>query len=758
MIKIINNAQVIIKNSKIANDCGLAAAVLAVAFTYLDVPLGNSLLIGIAVTLQAALGTLVLTRIHSRVKVSLLVLMGPGVIVGGALSFALFQIVGRGWLGLVTTTAAGLMAMFELVRSTPWQPLETKRLWLISQILGLSALALTWEFGELLPVAIAFFVLGFITGEMITTPGWVKQVAVVIAAAVIVTPLFFRHDYWWLVTDDYLFFEVMSRHITESGVLADWGVSNWSKYHWLSYGWSGLLNSLGGDPEAFVIITRVMPALYSLSLSASLIFISTAFALATKVQFFAMLPAWTIVALHRLDWSGTSTSGVYAVIAAMAATIIFELSTTNSFSRRIALYAVGLPIIALTKMPSLFAVFIAFTLMEVWNIARRVDPVKRTALLVLAPFAIAALTTAAIGFSSNVVGGWTFVSVNPNLGQLAELGPSFAGTGLLLQKLWIWVPVLIGVLWAMRRSLQPPKHVIRALAYFAIPLLSMALYLDIKIFGNANTAEYFSGPMYFLGSFVLLLAIPQTNFLRVPTRPRAVTLVCSIALFASGYFWARLDLAVEMWNFIGVQTFQWNGLKVVLLQWVSTDGRFAIALILLVSILIGFWNINWRRTCMVAALFALPAFTLCGYVNFSRGELARARSVEELAGNLGSKEIQDVGLWLNNNSESWALIATNHLVSSNGGELSDYSLAVWSDRTFLVLGPRFPNYSTVKEQAKGLSLTFAENPTKDVCRSLSEQGVRWFVVDLRLTKTRSWKTCAATSYESENFVVLRLVS
>jgi hypothetical protein len=295
------------------------------------------------------------------------------------------------------------------------------------------------------------------------------------------------------------------------------------------------------------------------------------------------------------------------------------------------------------------------------------------------------------------------------------------------------------------------------LAYFAIPLLSMALYLDIKIFGNANTAEYFSGPMYFLGSFVLLLAIPQTNFLQVPTRPRAVTLVCSIALFASGYFWARLDLAVEMWNFIGVQTFQWNGLKVVLLQWVSTDGRFAIALILLVSILIGFWNINWRRTCLVAALFALPTFTLYGFVDFSRGELARERSAEELAGNLGSKEIQDVGLWLNSNSESRALIATNYLVSSNGGELSDYSLAVWSDRTFLVLGPRFGGQSPEKERAVSLTLRFAENPTKDVCRSLSEQGVQWFVVDLRLTKTRTWKLCATTAHESENFVVLRLV-
>jgi hypothetical protein len=532
-------------------------------------------------------------------------------------------------------------------------------------------------------------------------------------------------------------------------------VSNWSKYHWLSYGWSGLLNSLGGNPEAFVTLTRVIPALYSLSLGASLIFISATFALAAKVQFFAILPAWTIVALHHLDWSGTSTSGVYAVIAAVAAVTIFNLSTTNSFVRRIALYAVWLPIIVLTKMPSLFAVFIAFILMETWNIARRVAHVKRIFLLVLAPFTVAALTTAAIGFGGELLGHWSFVFVNLNLGQLGKFGRSFAGIGLLLQKLWIWVPVLIGVLWAMQRSLQPSKHVIRGLAYFAIPLLSMALYLDIKISSDADPTRYFSGPMYFLGSFVLF-AIPQTNLLLVPTRSRAVTLVCSIALFAAGYLWVRLDLAVELWNFIGVQTFQWNSLKVALLQWVSTDGRFAIALVLLVSILIGVWNINWQRTCMVAALFALPAFTLYGYVDLSRGELARERSVEELDTYLGSKEIQDVGVWLNNNSESKALIATNYIVSSNGGELSDYSLAVWSDRPFLVLGPGFVGQSPAKERAVALALRFANTPTKDACLSLSEQGVQWFVIDLRLTKTRTWKLCATTAYESENFLVLRL--
>lgn len=732
------------------------ALVLVATFTYLDVPLGNALLIGVTLNLQAALGTVVLMRILSGVKGSLLLLMGPGVIVGGALSFGLFQIVGRGWLGLVATTTAGLVAMFRLVRSTPWQPLESKHLWLISQILGLAALALTWEFGELLPVAIACFVFGFFTSDSPHFPSTVRWLVGIAASGVIIAAFFLRQDYWWLVTDDYQFFEVMSRHITESGVFANWGVSNWAKYHWLSYGWSGLLNFSGGNPEAFVTLTRVMPALYSLALGASLMLISASFVFAAKVQFLTMLPAWTVVALHRLDWSGTSTSGIYAVIAAVTAAVVLELSTTNSFGRRVALYGVGLLIIALTKLPSLFAVFIAFTLIEVWNSSRRTSQVKRLLLLVPAPFAVTALVTAAISVTGSVIGGWNLVSVNPNLGQLSEFGPSFAATGLLLQKLWIWVPVLVAVLWAMQRSLQPPKHIVRGLAYFAIPLLFMALVSDVRIFGNANTAEYFSGPMYFLGSFVLLPLIPQPATLPIKARMRAVVLICSITLFAAGYFWVRLDFAVEVWNFIGVQTFQWNGLKVVLLQWVSADGRFAIALVFLVSMLFGFWSINWRWAFVAAALFALSAFTLYGYVDFSRGELTRERSIDELASIIGSNEIQDVGVWLKNNTGPASLIATNHIVGPNGGELGDYSLSVWSDRTFLVLGPRFGGQLLVKERAVKLSLSFADHPTREVCRALSAQGVQWFVIDLRLTRTPSWKTCATTAYESENFLVLRL--
>ena len=170
----------------------LLAGVLAAAFAYLDVPFWNALLFSVAVVSQAAFGTVVLTRILRGVPASLLLLLGPGLILGGALSFALFQIVARGVAGLVVVVMVGFASVVYLLRTPNWQPLGSERLWIRGQVVGLAALALTWEFPELLPVAIAFFVLGFVSGDMFTTPRWVKQTAVAIAAVVIITPMFFR--------------------------------------------------------------------------------------------------------------------------------------------------------------------------------------------------------------------------------------------------------------------------------------------------------------------------------------------------------------------------------------------------------------------------------------------------------------------------------------------------------------------------------------------------------------------------------------
>jgi len=160
----------------------LLAGVLAVVFAYLEVPVWNAVLFAVAVVLQAAFGTVVLTRLLTGLGSSLTLLLGPGLIVGGALSFAVFQLVGRGWFGIVAVTLVGGWSVVLLSGAADWQ-MSTQRLWMIGQVLGLGALALTWEFGELLPVAVAFFFLGFLTSNTPKLPRIAQAAACAAAAA-----------------------------------------------------------------------------------------------------------------------------------------------------------------------------------------------------------------------------------------------------------------------------------------------------------------------------------------------------------------------------------------------------------------------------------------------------------------------------------------------------------------------------------------------------------------------------------------------
>jgi hypothetical protein len=283
----------------------------------------------------------------------------------------------------------------------------------------------------------------------------------------------------------------------------------------------------------------------------------------------------------------------------------------------------------------------------------------------------------------------------------------------------------------------------------------LALCLDVTIFGNANTAEYFSGPMYFLGSLLLIPLVPTLLSPQSQTRV-GPTIWLTISFLVVGYVWARLELWVELWDFIGVQVLKWTDIEGAPPQWVLGDSRFAIALAVLLSFFVGSWNAASRQRIVVAALLALSISTIGSYVNHSRNELARERSVDELAQNLGSLENQNVGMWLKANSIPTDLIATNHIIDVSGEFSPSFDLAVWSERTFLVLGPRFLGESPEKDGAVALSLGFADNPSEGTCNALSESGVRWFVVDLRLTQTRSWNVCTATAYEHQDFVVLRL--
>jgi len=132
------------------------------------------------------------------------------------------------------------------------------------------------------------------------------------------------------------------------------------------------------------------------------------------------------------------------------------------------------------------------------------------------------------------------------------------------------------------------------------------------------------------------------------------------------------------------------------------------------------------------------------------------RSDTELVTLEGPPDAKTIGMWLRDNSDTNELVATNYLRNKSSALLGAYSLAAWSQREFLILGPSLSFKSPKTTRAIELSETFAESPSAAVASELRENGVRWFIVDLDTTITRSWEPFAEVVAMTWRFWLLRL--
>jgi len=736
----------------------MLAGILTTTFAYLDVPLWNALLFSVAVTSQAALGTVILTRILRGVPASLLLLLGPGLILGGALSFALFQVVARGVLGFLIVVVVGVASVVFLLHAPNWQPLGSERVWILGQVVGLAALALTWEFAELLPVAIAFFVLGFATGDVSTTPRWVKHVAVAVAAVAIITPLFFRQEYWWIASDDYQILEVQMRHYTESGIFALWGEHDWRRYHWLSLGWGGLLNQLGGSPEVFTTLTRVLPFVYSAVVAASLILLISTLIQRTKLSMSLVIAAWAVVAINRFDWSAPSTGGSLSVTATSVSVGLLALTAGVNWSRRFSLTLLMLAVATLTKFPSMIGILLFFLTMEAFTISKRRRLGVLTTSVTLRIFLGLLVMAPMLYIAKNTAGGFEIAPVNPRLGALGNYGVSLAFLLLLLSKVWFVVPLVISLVLRPNGGHQTPVSSLNSILMMSAPFAVFGLSLEIVIAPiNSNGHEYFSSPFYLIASISLLawLKSPQElPALRV-TKHRDLTITSFLVLL--GLIWVQLFDVERLSRFLGHRPLN-LGDRAQFVSFILSDGRTGVAFVVIV-LLVGF-----RGSCKFAkpytVLFSLfLASTILTFSNYLpqflnglKSEAAASRP-ETL---YGSAELQAVGFWLKASTEQSDIIATNYLRNQSGELISDHSLAVWSERTFFVLGPRFFSESQSQILATRVSEQFAETASIQSAKKLWTSGVRWFVVDTALVNRDKWNERADEKYRTGRFVVLRL--
>ena len=729
--------------------------VAVTALVYLDVPLQHAVLFAANLVLQASLGGLVIVRLMKRVAPSLLLLCGPGLILGGALSFAIFQVVGRGALGVVATAGIGIAATLLLVRMRLANLSLTSRWWLLGQLVGMAMLGLAGEFTELLPVAAALFVLGFVNSEGSRLSGGLKTLLNVAALAALCLLTLMRAKYWWLVTDDYQLLEVISNHLTTSGPFAAWGVDSFARYHWLSYGWSGFLNVSSGGPAPLVTLTRVMPFVYSLSMASSIVLLLVRLS-RHSLQMWSILPAWFVVAVGRFDWSGTSTGGAYATLAAFLVVSVIVLQSRTRLSRSLVVVLMFALIVALTKLPSVFVV----GLLVITGLVTIIASSPKTAWASLAVKIFGSIVT----ISALLAGVWIFSRlldqrvrfsvVNPALGQLATLRADLVGLVLLLNQLWLWLTVAYVVATRLRSSGRDAIH--GWLSWAVSVALIMGLVFELSLTSNADNHTYFSGPMYFLASFAALLPGAFYPTSATPRIRKSAPLVASFLI--AGIVWSIGDVALTVWM-LCLQPFTSSADRgSELLRFFTSDGRFG-ATVLAAFVGVVVFTVR-RKTPEIAAL--IPALVVLTFFNNARHsyvDYVRAVPNIQVEANLGTEQERRVGLWLGENSDPSNVIATNRLFGDDGGAVSDLGLAMWSRREFLVLGPQLGyGASPARRAAIELSRAFADRPSRLLCDQLLSRGVRWFVVDRRIAAAGDWSVCGTERYSFGDLSVFYLAS
>lgn len=720
---------------------------ITVSLVFLEYPLLSSVLVATTVVLQASLGLQVLIRVFRIESSSLIWLTGPGVIVGGSLSFLLFQLVGRGLLGLGFSCAVGGFAAIFTARDRKLLPESISRSASTTCIVGLASLGMSSIFEWLLPVA----TLALLAVCLLDSKGFVSSVTrslLVCSLAITITvSLLFRGDSWWLISDDYKFFETLSGHLAISGPTADWGSVNFLRYHWLSYGWSGLLDFAALQPETLSTLTKVMPLIYSLSLAASLLAITQYLVAMKKLTALKVLPAWAFVAMFQLDWSGTSTAASLSVLTSTVAIFMAFTNSPSSFWRRSIAYAAAIAIVTLTKFPSVITLIPLVACTETLCRGRKTSSLSRAPLTILAVCLVSGFTLAMLPSLSFIVGGYSLEWGDQRGDELGRRGLSSSLLFLAGRETWIVAVIVLGWFMLIRQRRSDHKFDPALLLLCLAPLVLAGVVMDAVVVGVANTNEYFSGPAHFVVGLSLLVF---SRFL-----PRLDGLDLSLKAVIN---WLLIAGAVVVFTF-SLRSVPLTGVGLtILLRDTLTDPRLILCLICL-AVFVSHRNAS--DTTIETPLIVL--FAMCIFVgslpimaklvtNGFKSDVSQLQLTELL----GPPDSRTAGTWLGHNSNIDDLIATNFLRDREGEFTSDYSLAMWSGREFLVLGPRLTFDSTSIPASVRASEEFAASASSSSAGYLLGQGVDWFIVDLDTTSLRSWEPYADVVAMTWRFWVLKM--
>ena len=717
---------------------------------------------------QSICGTFALERLGlspSAQSEKVFLILGPGLAVGSLIATFTSLLFGPFFSFLLFLTfGVGLVSVHHKnsrILEFNFQGLQTVLILLSSSLLAFSSRSSV--------VLIMFLVALSILLVLQSTRSLTTRIAVVGACGVTLFILFLLLPrFWWAVSNDFPYFIAVTEGISRFGVhdsiaIANHGITNW---HWVTYGWIATTDILPSS-DSWLRALVGAPTIMTVSTVASLtILIKTVTSCDVQRAFFI-----SMFAIFAVGYFPPSLSYTIALSWLVAALTIFRIALAQHQS----LLVLGFIILTIGVVggkPSGLPLLISVVAISLFKAA-----IQRKRIRHSFAFAISTILSVAtyfeIFYRSSSASSNVWPAPFSYLAQLAGNYDHLPKSVLLA----ILIVVLILVLSSNAAQLFNANSKSDILEIgSALVLLPIVIVLN----GWADSIEYSLYPCLLLSiAFLFARRIETVESFRCAIRMKRVQYV---VFYSTG-------LVIAVW--CGINFSMSNEYKILLLIMIlGSQSFFEIRFQLNQepSILTKRISLICMVLCFIPLVVPPKSFIVSGLAS------SHLRSDVEWA--IGTKEIERVGKWLGANTKESSIIVTNYFCSGDqscssknwwqmqveyvkqhpdfynegcsfcnpntlfGG--ADYSLAAYSGRRFLILGPRFQSGlgipSEIVRDRVQISLEIISDLASGKTSSLHHVDATHAVVFLPFLNVASEREALiqAADFATENFVVVKL--
>ncbi len=718
-----------------------------------------------AVAIQSVLGLQIIRLLHSELEFSVIGLIGPGLTVGAALWVMAVQLLGGGQGTNLAVAVLGLVVSIGLTRNLGAKAVSSNQEHLLVALgLALVIMSNEWKF---MAVAGLTLLLVYHLGRIHSPSRGLALVAKSLLMLGVILSLIWGQNrqgrYWWIVTDDYSYFEALQFHLREFGIWDSWGPTNISLYHWLTPAWIGQTSQVAFAAD-WIVLTRIAPLVFSMSIAATTLLLIQQLlhrSERTELNVGLIWGCFYLFLVLRIDLSGPSTYAVFAFAATTVLLLQKQLENRTSTGGWLLLIVmiISTTFAKLFSLPIVLCVMAVMTSLQ-WSRSERsrLSAVWASGLSGVLMF-LGFLIVSGPALSNGIEDAWTIRTLN--IAELIRLSAPVIGPSMM--------PVCLGlaVTWFVRRESDRVRLVM------AVGLISTCLALVTKLLiapGFASDSDnYFFKPALYFALLIPVAALAQNH---LGTKNRVALVGSAISVLATSEF-AILTQAIEQVPKDLAGTLR--------LEYFLTQTWLAPVVVALSFTGVYLSIERLRALRSYSYLFLLTVVASVASVELVDRIDKSARIDETLwadrdsptvASVLGNPDLVSVGQWIEKNTRRESLIATNDIceevqvnevfVSANGNLAcesmgDDYTLGHSAKRQFLLLGPRFAYQNPEKRDAySSLSLSFGHKPSIETLGALRESGVDYFVLKGSQMVSELGALGLDKSYEAGNYAVIDL--